>query len=202
MRLLTLLFIAALLSASIGCTRKSPSGNERKPDATLANLNAAAQASPAEATAAASPEATGPDASATDIPAPPAPSPGAARPPFRIPVFIDTSKGGVVDLPQYPNSVLTNIQYGPVKSVGDTAMILASTTEPIEKVKAFYEKVIRGHNWTVTSQTAEPENYKWQLKKGERDEGMVQLRKDSRTQAIIIIISRLEKPASTKAPSQ
>ncbi|HKY04508.1 MAG TPA: hypothetical protein VJQ56_06445, partial [Blastocatellia bacterium] len=173
MRLSIVLFIAAIITVSIGCTRRSSSDSERKPDATLANLNAAAQASPTGEAAPATAEASPADAaSATDIPAPPTASPGPTRAPFRIPGFVDMAKGVIVDLPQYPNSRQINVQYGPLQGAGDSAMVMAQTTDPIEKVRAFYEKVIRGHNWTVTSQVSEPENYKWRLKKGEVDEGV------------------------------
>lgn len=209
MRLFTILFIAAVLTASIGCTRKSSSDSGRKPDTTLANLNAAPQQSPAEEAASASPDgsATGTPSAAdapsvADAPASAAASPAPSDPSPRMPAFMDASKGAIVDLPQYPNSMRTNVQYGALRGAGDSALILATTSEPIEKVRAFYEKVIRGHNWTVTSQITEPENYKWNLKKGDRDEGLVQIRKDPGARGLTIILSRLEKPPPKKAASR
>ena len=68
------------------------------------------------------------------------------------------------------------------------------TGDPMDKITAFYEKVIKDNKWTVTDKIIDPELSEWSLKKGESNSAKVQVKKDEQQTSIMnIIIVRAEK---------
>lgn len=74
-----------------------------------------------------------------------------------------------------------------------------TTTDPMNKIAAFYEKVIKDNKWTVIDKIIDPEFSEWTLKKGEDNSAKVQVKKDERTGALNIVMVRGEK---LEAPSK
>src|SRR5215216_5793962 len=133
-------------------------------------------------------QATGAQESATAAASPPQP--------FKPPNFM--ANGQAKDLPNYPQAITKTIQFGPVEG-SDTFSLVLETREPMEKIAAFYEKVIKSNGWVVESKTVDPEFAEWNLKKTFDNEGRVQVRKDPRTGAMNIVIVRTEKTLSDNA---
>ena len=117
---------------------------------------------------------------------------------MKIPSFLDTSTGGITDLPAYPNSRRYNIQYGPMQGA-DSAMIIYMTPDPPEKVTTFYEGVVKRHAWKVVSNVKEPESIDMKLTKGGRDEAILRFKKNLDQRVTEILISRIQKPLETKS---
>ena len=178
-RLIGLFLVAITITSLSGCARKpaysdmDPSGGRNQ----NLNKNGEAQASsttlPGSGTGAAQPAQT-------------------PLPPFKSPTFLDQAAGGIVDLPAYPNAQRLNIQLGPIQGVN--MMSLAYGTEdPMEKISAFYEKVIKQNKWTVSNKTLDREISEWNLKKGEDNIAKVQIKKDEQGNGFVIIMVRTEK---------
>jgi hypothetical protein len=107
--------------------------------------------------------------------------------------FWNPKTGEIKDLPTYPGGARMNVQYGPINGV-DSAFILLTTADPVEKIAAFYDKSVKSAGWTVAERMSDSELYKVKLKKGDLNEALVQVEKDIQTGNRRILLSRLEKP--------
>lgn len=116
---------------------------------------------------------------------------------FEIPASLDTTKGEIKDIPKYPGSGVTNIQYGPLGDASVVFMVLQAKG-PIEKIGEYYDKEIKRNGWTVVSNTRDPILYEWTLKKGEANEATVKITKDENSGAIYIALTRTEKKVEPK----
>ena len=77
----------------------------------------------------------------------------------------------------------------------NTITLALKTTDPMDKITAFYERVIRDNKWTVIDKIIDPEFSEWSLKKGEDNSAKVQVKKDQQTSAMTIVMVRGEKLA-------
>jgi hypothetical protein len=102
------------------------------------------------------------------------------------------ANGEAKDLPNYPQAVMKSIQFGPIQGT-DTLSLVLETRDPMDKIAAFYDKVIKSNGWTVDSKTFDPEFAEWNLRKPFDNEGKVQVKRDPRTNAMNIVIARTEK---------
>ena len=145
-----------------------------------------------------------PDAAPSDVPpadsaaqqptANPAPDNKPVQPPPIKPAsFWNPNTAEIKDLPSYPGGARMNVQYGPLNGV-DSAFIMMTTGDPLEKIAAYYDKSVKSAGWKVTERMSDSELYKVKLKKGDLDEALVQVEKDVQTGARRITLSRLEKP--------
>ena len=118
------------------------------------------------------------------------------RPAFQAPSFLDRAKGGIKDLPQYPRSYQTNVQFGAIQGV-NTATFLFSTSDPMDKIAPFFEQAIKNNNWTVKDKILDPEFSEWTLEKGKDDSAKVRVSKGQRGAMSIMIVrgEKLEEPA-------
>jgi len=125
-------------------------------------------------------------------------APPASEPPQRkTPAFIDEKTGQIKDLPDYPESLRTNAQVGPMDGLA-TAMFVSEAKDAIEPIVKFYDQVAKREGWQVVTRVLESDNYKIELQKGELHEGLVQVRRDSQTGVTTIVISRVEKSPEPK----
>jgi hypothetical protein len=187
-RLLCLSLAAAVIAGLAGCAHK-PVYSEMDANRTSRNQNQNADGQATAPTPAAA-EALAPEA-AQQAPAPP---PAA----FKSPSFLDQAKGGIKDLPAYPNAYRVNVRIGPMEGV-NTMSLAFTTTDPMDKIAAFYEKVIKDNKWTVIDKIIDPEFSEWTLKKGKDNSAKVQVKKDQQTSALNIVMVRGEK---LEAPSK
>lgn len=74
-----------------------------------------------------------------------------------------------------------------------------TATDPMDKIAAFYEKVIKDNKWTVIDKIIDPEFSEWNLKKGEDNSAKVQIKRDQQTSLMTIVMVRGEK---LEAPSK
>lgn len=185
-RLLCLLLTAAVLAGLAGCARK-PAYSDMDANRASANQNQNQNVS-GENQAPASPAPAAPSPTGAAEPAPASPP----APAFKNPSFLDPAKGDVKDLPAYPRAYRVNMQVGPMEGVNTMSLVL-KTTDPMDKITAFYERVIKDNRWTVTDKIIDPEFSEWNLTKGEDNSAKVQVKKDLQTSAMNIIIVRAEK---------
>ena len=136
-------FLWVLLAAMIvgsGACRHKPAYSDI--DANKAsrnqNQNGESQASSAQPAPAESPAATAPQ------PSPAAPQ----RPSFQSPSFLDPTRGGIKDLPSYPNAQRVHVQIGVVQGV-NTATLVFNTGDPMDRIAAFFDQAIKNSPWTV-----------------------------------------------------
>jgi hypothetical protein len=120
----------------------------------------------------------------------PAPAPASA--PFKPPSFLDQAKGQIKDLPSYPNANRVSLQIAPIEGV-NTMSIGFTSSDSMDKIAAFFERVIKDNKWTVSDKIIDPEFSEWTLKKGNDENAKVQVKKDQRTGAMNIAIVRGEK---------
>ena len=74
-----------------------------------------------------------------------------------------------------------------------------TTTDPMDRITAFFERVIKENKWTVVDKIIDPEFSEWTLKKGEDNNAKVQVKKNEQTGALAIVMVRGEKlEVSTK----
>ena len=188
-RLLCLSLAVLVIGALAACSHKPSyseidanraSGNQNQNQGQNQNQNSDGQAN------ASTPPAVEPPA-----PAPPAPAPPPA-PVFKSPSFMDQAKGGIKDLPAYPRAHRVGMQIGPIQGV-NTITVALKTTDPMDKITAFYERVIKDNKWTVIDKIIDPEFSEWSLKKGEDNSAKVQVKKDQQTTAMNIVMVRGEK---------
>lgn len=171
------LLIASTVMFSAGC-KHSPaySDMDANRSAKVENKNSGEQAS-----------ATTPEA----VPAPSAPAPQPSRQ-FKPPTFLDTASGTIKDLPIYPGARRTNQIVGPAEGT-NAATIVLTTSDPMDKIAAFYEQAIKSNKWVVVNKVIDPDVSDWTLKKGEDDNAKVSVNRDSKTGRITIFMVRSEK---------
>ena len=194
MRLSILSSVVMVLGLSAACGPKAPSAGDARTNASNANASASSTAGASGSDSNPATEKTeGPDQGTTGL----EPPSGATQSrETKLPSFVDPKSGEIKDLPSFPAARRTNVMFGPIQGV-DTAMLVLQTATPIEKVAEYYEKAVKKNRWKVVSSMSDPEIYKWELKKGDRDEALVQVKKDSNGM-ISIVLSRLEKPPQPK----
>ena len=174
-----LLLAVGLLAICAGCAHKPAySDIDANKNARNQNQNNAPQASPS------APDVAAPQASPEPAPAPPAAKPA-------MPAFLDVS-GSIKDLPAYPRARRTSVQMGPMQEAIVMTLSL-HTSDPMEKVQAFYTQVIKENQWTVTDKLLDPEVSEWTLKKDDNNNAKVQAKKDPKTNAIDIYVIRAQK---------
>ena len=120
----------------------------------------------------------------------PATAPAAA--PFKNPSFLDEAKGEIKDLPSYPNAYRASVRVGPIQGVNTMSLSLTSK-DAMDKISAFFERVIKDNKWTVSNKIIDPELSEWSLAKGPDNSAKVQVKKDQKTGAMHIVIVRGEK---------
>lgn len=125
-------------------------------------------------------------------PAAPAPVPTPAGTTIKSPTFLDQSTSGIKDLPSYPGAYRVSVQLGPLQGF-NTMSLGYTTSDPMTKITAFYERVIKDHKWTVIDKLVDPEFSEWNLKKGEENTAKVQVKRDQQTGVFAIVIVRAEK---------
>jgi hypothetical protein len=177
-RSLCSLVAAAVIAVGSACAHR-PAYSEMNTNRAVSNQNQSQNTEP-QATA------------STPAVAEPAPPAAAAK----VPSFMD--QGAVRDLPAYPNAYRTNFQLGPMEGVNIMSLSLISK-DPMDKIVAFYEKVVKDNKWTVIDKIIDPEFSEWSLKKGEDNSAKVQVKKDQQTKAMNIVMVRGEK---LEAPSK
>ena len=111
-------------------------------------------------------------------PAPQNSQPPADQKPMVIPAFFDSTKGAIKDIPRYPDSNVTNMQYGPLGEANVVFMVLQSRGS-VEKIGAFYDKELKRNGWNILSNTRDPQFYEWTLKKDDANEGTVKMKDGS-----------------------
>jgi hypothetical protein len=122
----------------------------------------------------------------------------AAHPKFQMPAFFDAGNGQIKDLPTYPKAKRANAQ---ISNANDTpTVILVYQLEgKAEDAVAFYEKQFKANGWTVVTSSKTPDYYDWQLKKGERDQAAVNIRRDAQQPKYLILsVNRNQLPAAAK----
>ena len=129
--------------------------------------------------------------------APPGTPPTGINPPpagpVKPPPFWNMTTGEISDLPSFPGGARMNVNYGPINGM-DSAFIVLSTSQPIDKIAAFYDKAIKSNGWTVVTKLADPEIYKVSLKKDAFNEAIIQVEKDPQSGIRRIGLTRLQKP--------
>ncbi len=186
-RLLCLWLTAAVIAGLGGCAHK-PAYSEMDTNRKSSTQNKN-QPVVGEGTIAAPSPVEPPAGSPAAAPAPPPPTAA-----FKTPSFMDQSKGGISDLPAYPGAFRVSVQVGPIEGA-NTMSLVFKTAAPMDKIAAFYERVIKDNKWTVADKIIDPEFSEWNLKKGEANNAKVQIKKDQQTSAMNIIIVRAEKVA-------
>jgi len=109
---------------------------------------------------------------------------------------VDQATGGITDLPTYPNARRLNVQLGPIQGL-NTMSLAYGSSDPMDKISAFYDRVIKERKWTVTSRVIDQDLSEWNLKKGEDDSAKVQVKKDEQTRGFVIVMVRTEKLDAT-----
>lgn len=123
----------------------------------------------------------------------PAPSPPATQS-FKTPRFI--INGNIKDLPTYPRAGRVSVQMGPNQGVNVMTLVL-QTSDSMDAIVAFYQQVIKDHQWTLVDKTIDPDMSEWNLKKGEENSAKIQVRRDPTTGRKTIFVSRGEKLEET-----
>lgn len=146
--------------------------------------------SPSNSSASAEPQNSTPAATPSNgnSQAPPAQASTAAA----LPSFLDPKTGVLKDLPQYPRAHRLSVQYGPMQGVNTFSAAL-KTTDPMDKIAEFYERVIKENKWTVVDKVRDPEFSEWTLTKANDNSAKIQIKKDPQSTALDIIIVRGEK---------
>ncbi|MFY9610285.1 MAG: hypothetical protein WAU45_16930 [Blastocatellia bacterium] len=198
MRLVSFLLACAICGSVVGCARKPPAYSNINANASRpSGETQASSVDPASGADTGGSPAAPPDQTPGGAPAQP-PSGGSTQPaPFKVPAFLDTQKGEVRDLPSYPSGQRLSIQYGPVPG-GEMASLVLTTSDTMDSLAAFYDKVIKSNGWEVTVRNRDPEYSTWRLKKGDKEEGGVTIKRDPNRGNMIIQISRNSKLNSKK----
>ena len=159
------------------------------------NTNQPAKAEPPPAPAGAPETAPSPTAGQA---APTAPAP---TQPFKPPAFMDTANGYPKDLPNYPEARVLNVQFGP-QAATDMFSVAMQTHDPMDKITAFYDKVVKGNGWTVKNRVVDPEYSEWLLQKEGDNEAKVTVQKDKKTSWFVIVAARIGKQPEPAAKPQ
>jgi hypothetical protein len=115
-----------------------------------------------------------------------------------VPAFLDMQTGEVKDLPSYPKSQRETIQYGPLPDEAEMASLVLSASGSMDSIAAFYDKSIKSNGWEVTVRNRDPEFSEWKVKKGDRDEGQVTVKRDPVKGGLVIQIVRTTKAVGKK----
>jgi len=115
---------------------------------------------------------------------------------FKTPSFLDQSTGAIKDLPNYPSSTRASIQIGPNQGLNVVSLVL-QTNDSMDLIAAFYQKLIKDHQWTVVNKVVDPDLNEWILTKGEEQTARIQVKKDQVTSKRNIFIVRGEKLPET-----
>ena len=158
-------------------TAKSPANNNHAGSSSNSSAPADAQQS--------SPAATSSNANSQ------APQAQASTAPT-MPSFMDPRTGVLKDLPQYPRAHRVSVQFGPMQGINTFSTAL-KTTDPMDKIADFYERVIKENKWTVVDKVRDPEFSEWTLSKSNDNSAKIQIKKDPQSSALDIIIVRGEK---------
>jgi hypothetical protein len=110
---------------------------------------------------------------------------------------MDMNRGEAKDLPNYPQAIRVNIQYGPTDGT-DTLSLLLQTGDSMDKIAEYYERVIKSNGWTVTSKTRDLDFSEWVLKKGALSEAKIEVRKPPQGGGLYIALARTERPPQPK----
>jgi hypothetical protein len=199
-KFVSFLLACAICAAVVGCARKPAYSN--------INVNATRGGGPTQASADQSANAAAPaadpaaesSAARPDLPpsAQPPPQESARPTEIKMPAFFDAQTGEVMDLPSYPKSQRISIQYGPIGGEGDMASLVLAAPGSMDSIAAFYDKAIKSNGWELTVRNRDPEFSEWKVKKGDKDEGRVTVRKDPAKGGLTIQIVRTAKPVEKK----
>ena len=196
-------FVSFLLACAIFAV---PAGCRRKPAYSNINVNgsrgdAQSQASaqqPKDGESAATPAAGQPADQPAGTAAVPPQQPPAQPTTIKMPAFFDGQTGEVKDLPSYPKSQRMSIQYGPTGPDTEMASLVLGTSGTMDSIAAFYDKAIKAGGWTITERNRDPDFSEWRLKKGDKDEGRVVVKRDPAQGAMTIQIVRTSKAPEKK----
>jgi hypothetical protein len=121
----------------------------------------------------------------------PSPPPQPQTRQFKPPTFLDPTNGSIKDLPSYPGARKTNQIIGPAEGTNAVTTVYTSA-DSMDKIAAFYERVIKSNKWVVSNKLIDPDISEWVLKKGEDDNAKVTVNKDSNTGHMTIFMVRSE----------
>lgn len=196
MKFVLFLLVCATLAAPAGCKRK-PAYSNINVNASRGEAQASAQQPSGDGSAA--PNSAAAPADQQSGAAPAQPQEGPTRPTaIKSPEFFNALTGEVKDLPSYPKSQRLTIQYGPVGADTEMASLVLGTPETMDSIAAFYDKAIKTGGWEVKERNRDSEFSEWQLKKGDKDEGRITVKKDPVRGGLVIQIVRTSKTPEKK----
>ena len=107
----------------------------------------------------------------------------------QMPDFYDQQKGRVKDIPLYPRSRLTNVQFGPV---GGLVMLMEvfNTPDKFETVTAFFDQTLKATDWKIAGNDRGVDLYAWELTKGAGEQGAIQVERQKEKGGAFIVIRR------------
>jgi|GEM_PF-35250 len=178
-RLLSMVLACVVIAASAGC-RNKPAYSEIDANRAVRNANQNSEEY------ASTPPPAGTEALGG------APASPVASPTVKTPSFLDSGKSTIKDLPTYPRSRVSNLQFGPNGGLNLMSLVL-QTPDSMDMVTAYYEGVIKNNNWSVVDKTLDPDQSEWILKKGEDNSARIQVKKDPQGRRMNITILRGEK---------
>jgi hypothetical protein len=177
-----LLVATVVIVASAGCRHK-PAYSDIDTNKSASSQN---QNSPTR-------EVSPPAPEAAREPAPPQPPTTSSQTPASsLPSFFDQARGQVKDLPSYPHAARLHVQIGPIGEL-NLASIILQTSDRMDRIAAFYDRAIKDNQWKVNDRIIDPELSEWNLEKGKDNTGKVQVKRDTQTGRLNIIIVRGEK---------
>jgi hypothetical protein len=122
---------------------------------------------------------------------------------IKMPAFMDTAKGAPKDLPNYPGAAIVNIQYGPQQDT-DIFSVAMQTGDAMDKIAAYYDKIIKSNGWDVTQRQVDPEYAEWMMNKNASDEAKVVVQKPKQGSRpgnmFMIVVARTAKSAQPQPP--
>jgi hypothetical protein len=166
---------------------------KHKPAYSDIDANANRPASNQNQNAEAQPNAAQPSAGESQASPPPATPPEAPKPPaFKRPRFLDEVSGEIKDLPGYPGAYRATGRIGPSGEANMASFVLQSS-DSMDKIVAFYERVIKANRWTVLNKVIDQEASEWRLSKGQDESAKVEVKKDQQTGRMTILVVRGER---------
>lgn len=122
---------------------------------------------------------------------------------IKMPAFMDTAKGAPKDLPNYPGAAIVNVQFGPQQDA-EIFSIAMQTGDSMDKIAAYYDKIIKSNGWDVTQRQVDPEYAEWMMKKNASDEAKIVVQKPKQgnrpTNMFMIVAARTAKSAQPQPP--
>ena len=115
----------------------------------------------------------------------------------QMPDFFDRQRGRVKDLPLYPRSQATNIQFGPMGGL-NVVMQVFRTSDKFETVTAFFDHALKAGEWKIASNDRGADLYTWELTKGASDQAAIQVERQ-KEQGIVFIVLRRAQPIAPAA---